>query len=142
MMLELLQFMNSIKKGRPAITDKTKERIVQKLEPYLKVGLSIKKACIQAQIPKSTVYKLIQRDSDFADQIKRHEQYLSTLFSSSVTFQLHSVVAKQLMGKQIDQLDFNFMKWFASASKQARDEFGVNEQEDLKRQWSNLADVN
>ena len=74
--------MKLVKKGRPAITDKTKDRIVQKLEPYLKAGLSVKKACIQAQIPKSTVYELMQRDTDFADQIKRYEQYLSIYFQA------------------------------------------------------------
>ena len=43
-----------------------------------------------------------------------------------------------MIGKQIDQIDFNFMKWFAQASKHTRDEFGVSEHEDLKRQWNNL----
>ena len=45
--------------GRPSITEGEKDMIVRKLEPYLKSGLSIRKACQLTQIPKSTIYDLI-----------------------------------------------------------------------------------
>lgn len=44
------------KAGKPSINQNKIEEIFRKLEPYLRCGISIHRACQEANIPKSTVY--------------------------------------------------------------------------------------
>lgn len=43
--------------GRPKISEETKNEMLSKLEPYLKSGVSIRKALIEDQIPAATFYR-------------------------------------------------------------------------------------
>lgn len=58
----------SKKMGRPPMTQKQRDLVVQKLKPFLQSGLSIRKACLEAGIPRSTLYYLMETDKDFADK--------------------------------------------------------------------------
>ena len=47
-----------------------KEEIVRALEPYLKLGYSVKKACVLAQFPDRTVYDWIADDENLRAKIE------------------------------------------------------------------------
>src|SRR3989344_9656644 len=70
--------------GRPSLNLNHIESIVHKLEPYLKRGFSIRKACYMAQIPHSSVYELIENNTDFSDRIELFKQYKSILLSDII----------------------------------------------------------
>jgi len=124
------------KGGRPELTEEEKNEIVQKLEPYLKAGLSLRKACLEAQVPKSTVYEHIKKDAKFADKIERNRHYLSILVSNTTVRQLLDIVDKQqkLQDKKakgekigtidrLNKIELEFLKWFATNSNITREEF-------------------
>jgi hypothetical protein len=110
--------------ARPQITDENKKIIVQKLEPYLKAGLSLRKACFQAQVSRSTTYYLMEKDEEFLNQIKLFQQYLSVLLTSSIAKQLFDIAQKQNRGERLSKLDMRFLFWMALNSNQTKEEFG------------------
>ena len=71
--------------GRPATTEEQKEEYLRKLEPYLKKGLSINKACAQAELPKSTIYDLISQDRGFSEKIDDFKNYVSILVNDHMS---------------------------------------------------------
>jgi hypothetical protein len=107
--------------GRPPVD---KEAIFQKLKPYLQTGLSVNKACLEAQIPKSTVYDLIQNDDEFSEKISRAQQYLAIIYSNAIVTRLHGIIKKQNEGKILDVSDNIFLQWFGTRSRITREEFG------------------
>ncbi len=119
--------------GKPPVSEQDKEDILRKLEPYLKVGLSINKACLEALIPKSTVYDLINEDTKFAERIAIFKQFGSILVSNAMMAQLRQIIQKQNPGKNKDgnplkpipltSREINFLKWYALHSNVTRDEF-------------------
>lgn len=110
--------------GRPPITEKQKQEILQKLEPYLKSGLSVRKALMQAKIPNSTFYTLMERDDKFKEQIRVYSQFLSIMLNSSLVKELQAIVKKQNGGITLNADDKKFMQWFALNSNLAKDEYG------------------
>jgi hypothetical protein len=115
--------------GRPEITDDEKKEMVHKLEPYLKAGLSIRKALKEAQIPRSTFYKVMDRDDGFRDQIDRFRQFLSIMLNNSIVRHLQVVVNKQNPKEgetkvPLSKEDVAFLQWFATNSNHTREEFG------------------
>ena len=117
------------KEGRPAITEEEKKQMVQKLEPYLKSGLSIRKAVIEAKIPRSTFYDLMAKDKEFSDQIDRFRQFLPIMLNSTIVSHLQSIVLKQNppAGKEkvpLTEEDIAFLKWFATTSTLTKEEYG------------------
>lgn len=110
--------------GRPPLLDNQKDIIVQKLEPYLKAGLSVRKACREAEVPKSTVYDLIKKDEEFADKIRRYQQFVSVLLSNTLLRQLMVIAKRQNDSLELSSGDLRFLQWFATHSSQTREEFG------------------
>lgn len=122
--------------GRPETTEEEKRAMAQKLEPYLKSGLSIRKALREAQIPRSTFYDILQKDSDFSDQIERFKQFLSIMNNNAIVTHLQNIIALQntpLTEEQIKQglkfqpipkEDVDFIKWFSTNSNLTREEYG------------------
>lgn len=110
--------------GRPALTKEEKESFVQKLEPYLKVGLSIRKACNEAGIPKSTVYDLLEKDREFSDKITTFQQHLSVLLSSISYKALIRINQKLERNDDFTNNDIHYLQWFAVHSKATKEEFG------------------
>lgn len=114
--------------GRPPLSEEEKENIVRKLEPHLKAGLSHRKACQQAQIPKSTFYDLYEEDPEFADKIDTSQSYLSVL-TSNIFYVLVSKIATKIKdGERLRREDLDFLKWFATNSKTTKDEFGERQE--------------
>ena len=110
--------------ARLPISELNKNLIVQKLEPYLKAGLSLRKACLQSGVARSTVYYLMENDKSFLDNIRRFQQYLSVLISTSISRQLYHIVTKQNQNISLSKYDQKFLFWLALNSNQSAEEFG------------------
>lgn len=115
----------SITRGRP-LSDEN--RVVGKLEPYLKSGLSLYRACIEAGIDRSVVYDHMARSAEFTDRIHRLQNYLSIVTSNAIVRELFTIIQKQNSQKQLTNEDLNFLKWFALNSQSTQEEFGSRSQ--------------
>lgn len=115
------------KRGRPLIGLMGKMLVVRKLEPYLKIGFSIRKACSEAKVNRAWVYTLRERDENFADQIDRAQQYLSVIVNNILTGEVVRIVKKQITGEELSKLDVDFLMWFGTHSNAASEEYGRRE---------------
>lgn len=117
-----------------------KQDYLQKIEPYLKAGLSVRKACLEAGVPHSTVYEYIQTDDEFSDKVDRAKQFLSILTSNVFYNQLVQ------MGRKISTVDekgnpkkpekltkeeLNLIMWHSTKSKAVREEYGEHSEIDV-----------
>lgn len=110
--------------ARPSFTEEDKNIMLQQLEPYLKSGLPLYKACSVAKIPRSTVYYLMDKEEWFLDKIRRFEQYISVLVNTAIFHQLLTVVELQNEGKELARSDIKFLQWMALHSNHMVEEFG------------------
>jgi hypothetical protein len=120
--------------GRPKISEDEKEAMLSKLEPYLKSGLSLRKALLEAGIVPATFYRIKREDPSFESKIARFQQYLSVLLNSSIVKHLHYIVRKQagyqeadgtiVPPKKLDKDDLSFMFWFGTNSNLTKNEYG------------------
>ena len=114
--------------GRPSLTEEQKDELVRKLEPYLKAGLSLRKACLQAQVPKSSVYDYLESDEQFSDRIKQIEGSVSFRVSMLLTNQLSAIERRQSEGNELTHKDISFLKWYATTSSKTKEEFSKREE--------------
>src|SRR5579872_1614536 len=117
------------KGGRPWLTDEQKTRrkeyLVQKLEPYLKIGLSVNKALKEAQIANSEFYKYLSEDRLFGEKIQGHRNFISVLVSAALVNHLMDIVSKQTERTEgLSKQDVNFLCWFATHSNHTTEEYG------------------
>lgn len=112
------------KGGRPSLTEDEKKIMLQKLEPYLKSGLSTRKALLQAGVPNSTFYDLMEKDEKFREQINIYRQFVPIMLNSSMVKHLQEIIAKQNDGEKLNKEDLKFLKWFAINSNITKEEFG------------------
>lgn len=110
--------------GRPETTEEEKNVMLQKLEPYLKSGLSVRKALREAGIPNSTFYDIMNRDTKFSEQINRFRQFVSVLLNNAIVRQLQGIIQKQQDKVELTKDDLYFLEWFATNSNLTREEFG------------------
>lgn len=120
--------------GRPPLSEEDKNEMLSKLEPYLKSGLSLRKALIEAGIAPATFYRIKRSDPSFDSKIERQKQYLSILLNSSIVKHLHSIVRKQagykekngtiVLPKDLDEKDLAFLYWLATNSNLTKEEYG------------------
>lgn len=108
----------------PILTKELKKQLVHRIEPYLQSGLSINKACLQAEIPRSTLYKIMEEDKSLRDRVDRSKEFFSIATSNIFAKKLHSILLKQQAGQDIVGSDLRFIKWLALNSVQCKDEFG------------------
>ncbi len=109
--------------GRPPLSAEQIDGIVRKLEPYLKVGLSIRKACTEANIPKSTVYDLIDEDGVFADKIEALQNYLSARVTYTLGAQALDIADRVESKGKCSEPEIKFMQWMALNFRGCRDLF-------------------
>ena len=110
--------------GRPPTSREEKDRMILKLRPYLQSGLSLYKACLASKISKSTLYKIMQEDDEFMDDIKREENFVSTVVSNITLSQLAGIFKKKKEEKKLTGEDISFIQWYATNSKKCKEEFG------------------
>lgn len=116
--------------GRPALTADEIDVIFRKLEPYLRSGLSVHKACLESGVPKSTVYDLMEENTIFAEKIETAKQFMSIAISNVVMEKLRKILRRQELtkddpNKDIDKDDLEYIKWLALNSKSTKGEFGA-----------------
>lgn len=126
------------KGGRPHLTEaqkaERKEYLLQKLEPYLKSGLSVNKALCETKIHNSEFYKFMAEDEFFRDGVSRFRQYIAVLVNQAIVTELFAIVEKQNgnEAKNIDPQplskdDIKFLMWFALNSNLTKEEWGRRE---------------
>lgn len=98
------------KVGKKPLVDEEVDLIFRKLEPYLKKGLSLNKACIEAQIPKSTAYDLYKEYDKFAEKIDSCKHYHSLLIGDVVTKELEKIAEKQNKGQNLSIQEIKFIQ--------------------------------
>lgn len=134
--------------GRPTLTREELQAIVHKLEPHLKSGKAIKKACLIEGIPPSTVYKYYHEEEWFMDSLDAFLAYSSNLVNNLFFSRLVDITRKDQKlqelrtdlrsGKikaeefdslqaeyQIDNSDWDFIKWYALNAHTTRGEYGT-----------------
>lgn len=112
------------KVGRPAMGRPEKEIILQKLEPYLKGGFSLRSACSSLGIQRSTIYYLMDKDEWFLSEIERYKQYISVIVTMAMASLLYDIVQRQNKEEKLLREDIKFLEWFAVHSHATAEEFG------------------
>lgn len=110
--------------GRPAMTEGDIQTIFLKLEPYLKTGLSLHKACLAAQVPKTTVYDLMEKNNEFSEKVEAARNFLAIVTSDIHYREINRIKKKVEDGIELNEQEINYVKWFSQISKLTRDEFG------------------
>lgn len=122
--------------GRPALTveekaDKKRDMLL-KMEPYLKAGLSVRKALIQAQITNSEFYKMMNEDENFKEQIEACKQYIPILTSNALVREFTIIIERQKKGEVLSRDDKTFLMWFSLNNNSCREEWGRREKISLE----------
>ena len=112
------------KVGKKPLVDEEVDLIFRKLEPYLKKGLSLHKACLEAQIPKSTAYDLYQEYDEFAERIDSCKNYHSLLIGDVFTKELERIAKKQDKGENLSVSEVKFVQWVALNGRATKEEYG------------------
>lgn len=115
------------KGGRPPITETRKETMVSKLAPYLKSGLSIRKALSEAKIPRATFYRIMENDEYFRERINTLKQFTPVLLNNALVKELFEIIKKQSVNEPLTKEDIKFLWWFALKSKSTKEEWGRRE---------------
>jgi hypothetical protein len=76
-----------------------KEKIIEAIEPYLKLGYSVNKACILAKIPTSTVATWMEKDDSLR---KKFESWQNMV----------SAKARETIARSINKGDKQDAKWW------------------------------
>ncbi len=132
--MQITRIEDQNKGGRPPISQEQKQEMLSKLEPYLKIGLSIRKACIQAGIPRANFYKCNEEDEEFRYQIERFQQFLSVLVNNAIVRELQVIVEKQngneatgIRPQFLNKDDIKFLWKFVLNSNLTKEEWGRRE---------------
>lgn len=112
------------KPGRKPLSLTVRQSLVHKLEPYLKAGLSIRTACLESGVPRSTLYKLMDEDPAILDQINRFQNYLNVITVTALARHLFSIGKRQQQGYTLVENEVRFLQWFATHSRLCKEEFG------------------
>jgi hypothetical protein len=116
------------KLGRPKLTPEQKkekrEAMLPKIEPWLKSGLSVRKALVEANIANSEFYRMMDEDEIFREQITQFRQYVAVLANSSVVKHLQDIIKRQAQNEKLSDKEVDYLKWFVMSSSLTKEEFG------------------
>lgn len=115
------------KGGRPPLTPAEKTELVQKLKPFLNMGLSMRKACLEAKVSRSTVNDQLAVDEEFANQIAREKNYLTRITSSILYNKLMDIADKSGKKLKLTGEETEFVWKFVMTSGATKHEFGDRE---------------
>jgi len=130
------------KGGRPRLTEEQKAQrkkyLSEKLEPYLKSGLSINKALREAKVLNSEFYKYMSEDRLFGEKIAKFRQFIGVLANKAIITELFMIIdkqnggeAKSIQPQPLSKDDVDFLCWFALNSNLCREEWGRSKNIDL-----------
>lgn len=128
--------------GRPALSEKRIDTFFRKLEPHLRAGLSLHKACITSGVPKSTVYDLKSSNDDFSEKIQLSQSYQATLVANIVNNELEQIQKDQKeTDKNLTRDQLKFVQWVATNSRTTKEEFNRDDDAEVKDE-DNTATLN
>lgn len=121
--------------GRPWLTEEQKtikkEKMLLKMEPYLKSGLSVNKALRATKIAHSEFYKYIAEDRLFGQNVARFKQYIAVLVNNIIFHVLITIIKKQngdevngIEAQDLSKDDTDFLWRYAIYSNLCREEWG------------------
>jgi len=130
------------KNGRPpTYTAEEKQKIVTKVEPYLKGGLPVSKAIIEAGVPRGTFYRLMSEDEGFRDKINQFRNFTAILANNAIIGELQAIIKKQQgykddKGKMVKavalkKIDHEFLWKFALNANMMREMYGERKELNL-----------
>ncbi|MCL5784546.1 MAG: hypothetical protein M1142_04310 [Patescibacteria group bacterium] len=114
------------KVGKPPISQKKIELIFRKLEPYLRCGISIHRACQEAKITKSTVYDLLEENSEFAEIVEACKKSFTVLINDIILMEVKRIADKK-GNKHLTAEDRKFIQWVAVNNKNMHEFYGNNQ---------------
>lgn len=105
--------------------EKDIENVLQKLEPYVKSGLSVRKSCNVCGIPESSFYHFAKKYPWFLERIELFQTYQSVLLSNIFHQKLEQLHHKFVVeGIEPTKQEWRFMQWFALNAKSCSNLFG------------------
>ena len=128
------------KPGKPTLSDKEINLLFRKLEPYLRVGLSLHAACLKSDVPKSTAYDLYAENKEFAEIVDATKQYFIATVNDAIALELKEITDKQSIDVPISIDDRRFLQWLALNNKQMREFYGNSPQEIKKEKTRKFPD--
>jgi hypothetical protein len=115
--------VHRIKVGRPALTENQSNSIFRKLEPYLLTGVSLHKSCLEAKIPKSTVYDLMRENEEFAENVDRAKNFMFVTYLDINFTRLVQIYKKVMKNEELTNSENSFIMWLGTHSKSFEEEF-------------------
>lgn len=114
------------KTGKPPIGQRKIEDIFRKLEPYLRCGVSVHRACQEARIPKSTVYDLLRENSEFAEVVDASKKFFTVVINDLIFMEVKIIADKQ-NNKKLSAEDRKFIQWVALNNRTMHEFYGNNQ---------------
>jgi len=134
--------------GRPPVDDRELDAWLTKLKPFLQQGLSLHKACLQADIPYRTALRRYQDTEWFCQKVDGYLSYTAVMVNNIFLSRLMPINDKRnglmdlrnkLIKGEIKQEDFNklqveydineddwdFIKWYALNAKSTKGDYGT-----------------
>lgn len=122
--------------GRPEFTEEEKKEMLQKVEPYLRSGLSIRKSLKEAGVSRASFYNIMDRDDTFKNKVDQYRQFPAIMLNNALFRHLQDIIRKQNFEPTEEQIaegivkiplskeEVEFLKWYATNSNLTREEFG------------------
>lgn len=134
--------------GRPETPKEILEVYLGKLEPFLKNGEKLYRACLNAQVPYANVYDHYQKHDWFSERIDAFSAYPANIVNNLLFGRVIGIATKQSKmqellndlknGKikkedfptlkaeyEISEDDWTYIKWYATNAHTVRDDFGT-----------------
>lgn len=109
--------------GKPSVSQKKVEIIFRKLEPYLRCGISVHKACQEAKIPKSTVYDLLKENTEFTELVEAAKKFFTVIINDLIFMEVKRIADKQ-GAKNLSAEDRKFIQWVALNNRTMHEYYG------------------
>ena len=118
--------------GRPAVNKKS---MVRKLEPYLKMGLSVRKSCIKGGVARRTLTQNMAIDKRLRSKIESLQNYKSEHFGNISMARLEEIntnIKRAIKNKESIAMamrtgDRKFLEFLAKYDRSIRREWGDKE---------------
>lgn len=122
------------------VTKEDMDMMLKVLRPYLQQGLTLRKACTQAGVPKSTVFDWNAKYEYFSDKITEYQDFISVIVNNAVLNEVHAIIQKQnaietlreqkkdkplelLKLKGLTRDEKGYLQWFVTTARATKEEY-------------------